>query len=115
MTEISIKILEVTPGVSPFEKWYYSIRDKQTRRRILVRLRRLALGNLGDWKSVGNGVFELRLDFGSGYRVYFSCVGKTIVVLLGGGDKSTQQKDIQTAIKVWEKYQNETERFQRDF
>jgi probable addiction module antidote protein/putative addiction module killer protein len=66
--------------------------------RILIRLRRVSLGNFGDVKSVGEGVSELRADYGPGYRVYFLRKGETLVVLLGGGDKRTQSRDIQRAI-----------------
>ncbi len=110
-----IKILENEYGICLFEKWYYAIKDKQTRRRILLRLKRISQGNLGDWKSVGSQVFEIRLDFGSGYRIYFSRFGDTIIVLLAGGDKSSQQSDIRKAVKLWEDYHHEIERFLRDF
>jgi len=68
--------------------------------RILLRIRRVSLGNIGDVKSVGEGVSELRIDYGAGYRVYFIQRGKTLVVLLAGGDKRTQTKDIQRAIAL---------------
>ncbi|AFZ48018.1 addiction module killer protein [Cyanobacterium stanieri PCC 7202] len=110
-----IKVLENKDGISLFEKWYYSIKDQQTRRKILLRLKRISQGNLGDWKSVGNKVFELRLDFGAGYRVYFSRYEDTVIILLAGGDKSTQQSDIKKAIQLWEDYRNEVEKFLRNF
>ena len=68
--------------------------------RILIRLRRVSLGQFGDVKPVGEGVSELRIDYGAGYRVYFIQTGKTLVVLLAGGDKRTQQRDIQKAITL---------------
>ena len=68
--------------------------------RILIRIRRVSLGNFGDVKPVGEGVSELRLDYGPGYRVYFLRKGETLVVLLGGGDKRTQSRDIQRAIAL---------------
>lgn len=68
--------------------------------RILIRIRRVSLGNIGDVKPVGEGVSELRIDYGAGYRVYFTQRGKTLVVLLAGGDKKTQTKDIQRAIAL---------------
>ena len=68
--------------------------------RILIRIRRVSLGNLGDVKPVGEGVSELRIDYGAGYRVYFIQRGKTLVVLLAGGDKRTQTKDIQRALAL---------------
>jgi putative addiction module killer protein len=68
--------------------------------RILLRIRRVSLGNLGDVKPVGEGVSELRIDYGAGYRVYFIQTGKTLVVLIAGGDKRTQSRDIQKAITL---------------
>lgn len=78
-------------GSEPFSEWLNSFRDKATQARIRVRLQRIAAGNLGDIKSVGNGVSELRMPFGSGYRVYLAQQDKTWVLLLCGGDKSSQQ------------------------
>jgi len=115
MSEIIIKILEPTEATSPFEKWYNSIKDKSIRRRILVRIKRLELGNFGDWKKLGEGVFELRMTFGSGYRVYFGRQGNEVIIILGGGDKSTQAQDITNAKALWREYKNEIERFSRDF
>lgn len=74
------------------------MRDQQARARILVRVERLAAGNPGDIKPVGSGVSELLIHFGPGYRVYFTQRGQDIVILLAGGDKSSQSKDIQTAL-----------------
>ena len=115
MPEIIIKILENSDGVSPFEKWLYTIKDQSIRRRILVRIKRLEMGNFGDWKNVGEGVYELRKTFGAGYRVYFSRHGDKIVVILGGGDKSTQAQDILNAQASWRMYKNEIEKFSREF
>lgn len=84
-------------GRSPYEEWLDSLRDTRARLKIDNRLRRIQLGNLGDYRSVGEGVFELRIDYGPGYRVYFGQVGTTIVLLLCGGDKSTQAQDIRKA------------------
>ncbi|MBM4288381.1 MAG: type II toxin-antitoxin system RelE/ParE family toxin [Deltaproteobacteria bacterium] len=80
-----------------YSDWFNSLRDRQARARIDVRIRRLSLGNPGDIKPVGEGVSELRIDYGPGYRVYFVQHGQTVVILLAGGDKSTQDKDIKTA------------------
>lgn len=80
-----------------FSDWLTGLRDINARTRILVRIRRLELGNPGDVKSVGGGVSEMRVDYGPGYRVYFVQQGKTVVILLCGGDKPTQDKDIATA------------------
>jgi putative addiction module killer protein len=80
-----------------YSKWYRKLRDRQAQSRILIRLRRLSLGNFGDAAPVGEGVSELRIHYGPGYRVYFVRRGGRIVILLGGGEKSTQDKDIAAA------------------
>lgn len=80
-----------------YAKWFDGLRDRITRARIDIRIRRLSLGNAGDAKPVGDGVSELRVDHGPGYRVYFIQRGEVVIVLLAGGDKSTQDKDIRTA------------------
>ena len=80
-----------------YSKWFNSLRDRQARARINARIRRLSLGNPGDVKPVGEGVSELRIDYGPGYRVYFVQREQTIVILLAGGDKHTQDQDIKTA------------------
>lgn len=95
----------ITPsGNSPFEEWLSALKDSKTRARIRVRLDRLSLGLFGDRKSLGNGLHELRLDFGSGYRVYFGQDGDVLIILLCGGDKSTQRKDIENARLYWKDY-----------
>lgn len=83
-----------------YAAWIDGLRDVQGRARILVRVARLAMGNPGDVKPVGDGVSELRIDFGTGYRVYFVQQGLEIVILLAGGDKSSQAIDIKTALKL---------------
>jgi putative addiction module killer protein len=88
-------------GREPFSEWLDSFRDKTTQARIRVRLRQLEAGNFGDTSSVGEGVSELRIHFGSGYRVYYGRHGKTMVVLLCGGDKSSQPTDIKQAKLLW--------------
>jgi len=80
--------------------WFDNLRDRQARARINARIRRLSLGNFGDVKPIGEGVSELRIDFGPGYRVYFVQRGQTLVVLLAGGDKRTQDRDIKKALKL---------------
>lgn len=86
-----------------FETWFLTLRDRQARARISIRIDRLALGNPGDTKSVGSGVSELRIDYGPGYRVYYVRRGSTLVVLLAGGDKRTQDRDIRTALELADK------------
>jgi len=83
-----------------YAEWIDNLRDLQGRARILVRLERLASGNSGDVQPVGSGVSELRIHFGPGYRVYFTQRGQDIVILLAGGDKSSQSNDIQTALHL---------------
>ena len=80
-----------------YANWFARLRDRQARARIDVRIRRLSLGNPGDVRLVGEGVSELRIDYGPGYRVYFVQRGSTVVILLAGGDKRTQEQDIRTA------------------
>jgi putative addiction module killer protein len=97
----------VTPdGQIPFDNWFDSIRVSKTQTIISKRLDRVRMGNLGDYRSVGEGVFELRIDYGRGYRIYFGQVGTTIVLLLCGGDKSTQIKDIRQAQEYWRDYRS---------
>lgn len=80
-----------------YARWFKGLRDRQARARILVRIRRLSLRNAGDVRPIGEGVSEMRIDYGSGYRVYFVRRGEELVVLLAGGDKDTQRRDIGTA------------------
>lgn len=80
-----------------FKKWFMSLNDKNAKARIAVRIRRVSLGNFGDVAPVGKGVSELKINYGAGYRIYFLKHGNFLVILLCGGDKSTQSKDIQQA------------------
>lgn len=83
-----------------YADWFARLRDRQARARIDVRIRRLSLGNPGDVRPVGEGVSELRIDYGPGYRVYFVKRGTELVILLAGGDKRTQDQDIQLALEL---------------
>jgi putative addiction module killer protein len=83
-----------------YAEWFNSLRDRRARARVNTRIRRLSLGNPGDVKPVGEGVLELRIDYGPGYRVYFVQRGGTLVILLAGGDKQTQKRDIRTALEL---------------
>jgi putative addiction module killer protein len=83
-----------------FATWFRSLRDRRARARVQVRIDRLSLGNPGDVKPVGEGVSELRIDYGPGYRLYFVRRGQTVIVLLAGGNKRTQAHDIDIALKL---------------
>jgi putative addiction module killer protein len=97
----SFELREFIQGaVSPFAKWFNSL-ESVTAARVDKYIRRLEAGNFGSSKSVGKGVFELRMDFGPGYRVYYGFDGQTIIILLGGGSKRRQEADIAAAIKRW--------------
>ena len=91
-------------GIEPFTEWLYGLKDSLNRQRIISRIRRLEQGNFGDCEPVGEGVSELRLFFGAGYRVYFGEDAENIVVLLTGGDKKSQKKDIKQAKAYWREY-----------
>ena len=108
MKERELREYLTETGNNPFREWLHSLRDQAARARIRVRLNRVRLGNLGDCKSVGEGVMELRLDFGPGYRVYFGQAGEVVVILLCGGDKRSQTRDITTAKQYWQSYRRRT-------
>ena len=91
-------------GQVPFEEWLNDLKDKRAVARILARLARVRHGNLGDCKPVGEGVSELRVDYGPGYRLYFGQKGNALIVLLCGGDKRTQDRDIRLAKQFWREF-----------
>jgi putative addiction module killer protein len=101
-----VVIYSDTEGNSPFSVWLEGLKDIKTRQRILARLRRLEQGNFGDCQPIGNGLSELRLFFGPGYRVYFGEEGGHIVIILCGGDKSSQKKDITLAKAYWKEHKD---------
>ncbi len=103
-TPKELRIYVAEESREPFSEWMTSLRDIKARAKIRVRLDRVSLGNLGDCHGVGEGVQELCIDYGPGYRVYFGQEGATIVLLLCGGDKSTQTEDIDTAKRYWNEY-----------
>jgi len=92
-------------GKRPFKEWLDGLKDIVARQKIRIRLDRVRLGNLGKNRSVGNGIFELKVDYGPGYRVYYGLEKNIVVLLLLGGDKSTQKKDIAQAKVYWEDYE----------
>lgn len=89
----------------PYQEWLDGLRDRSARVAIQRRVDRLVLGNFGDHKACRDGVWELRIDFGPGYRIYYSQSGKKIVLLLRGGSKRTQASDIDQAVNYWQDYQ----------
>lgn len=104
VTPREIVVFRAKDGGVPFEVWLDDLADKRAVARVLARLARVRQGNLGDWKPVGDGVSELRVDYGPGYRVYFGQKGRIWVVLLCGGDKRTQERDIRLAKQYWQEY-----------
>ena len=95
-------------GFEPFEEWLDSLRDKKVQAIVLERLNRVRLGNLGDCRHLGEGVHELRIHYGPGYRVYFGELGEVIVILLCGGTKGTQKRDIKRARGYWQELRKRT-------
>lgn len=90
----TIRVVYQIHQTEQYARWFDGLRDRQARARILVRIRRLSLGGMGDAKRLGGGVLELRVDYGPGYRIYVARRGQTVYVLLAGGDKRTQEADI---------------------
>ena len=99
---------QTTAGKDLFADWFEGLRDSRTMNRIEARLDRLETGNFGDIKLVATGVWELRFHFGPGYRIYFGLDGEVLVILLCGGDKSTQVSDIRLARESWRDYLRRT-------
>lgn len=106
MIEREIKKLELQNGLIPFDEWFDSLRDQRMQAAVDARLARVRAGNFDDCKSVGDGVFELRIAFGPGLRVYYGLHGRKIVVLIGGGNKSRQPRDIRRAHELWQQFTN---------
>ena len=104
-----LQIYRTPNGQEPFTEWLKSLRDRRTRKRIQNRIARIGSGNLGDHKSVGDGIFELRFQFGPGYRIYFGEVDNIIILLLCGGDKSSQDRDIERAKVYWQEFKESQE------
>ena len=91
-----------------YKKWFENLKDRRAKARIDVRIRRISLGNFGDVKPVGNGVSEIRIDYGPGYRVYFFQKRDIVIILLCGGDKSSQDKDITNAHEIAQRIKEQT-------
>ena len=104
VTPKEVVAFRANDGQVPFEDWLDDLNDKRAVARVLARLARVRQGGMGDCKSVGEGVSELRVDYGPGYRVYFGQKGGTLVVLLCGGDKRAQDRDIRLAKQYWQQY-----------
>jgi putative addiction module killer protein len=99
--EQEVRVYARSDGSEPFTEWLRGLRDGATRNRIRQRIARIRLGNFGDVRSVGDGVQELRIHLGPGYRVYFGRAGDAVIILLCGGDKGTQDRDIERAQEYW--------------
>jgi len=99
---------ETPDGREPFEEWLDSVKDKNTQALVIQRIDRLCLGNFGDCRNLGEGIYELRIHYGPGYRVYFGDMDGIIVILLCGGSKTTQSQDINKARKYWQELKGRT-------
>jgi len=104
---ISVNIYVTPDGEAPFSSWLYRLKDSTARRIVRARIARLRLGLFGDSKSLGDGVYELRISYGPGFRVYYGREDRRVVILLTGGDKSTQRRDIESAKRLWADYGSE--------
>lgn len=107
---MELRYYQTVAGAQPFVEWIERLGDARARARIQARLARVAAGNFGDAQPVGEGVMELRVDWGPGYRVYFARVGQIVVLLLCGGDKRTQRKDIDRAKAYFDDFKARTAR-----
>ena len=111
-----MRVLVDLSGDCPFEDWIYGLQDRQTQARIVTRLLRMQRGSFGDHRErISGAVCELRIDYGPGYRVYYARRGDMLVVLLGGGTKQGQQRDIEAAKALWERNANDVEGLLREY
>lgn len=101
---MNVLIYSDESGFSPYEYWVCSLQDKMLQHRITARLSRILEGNLGNFKSLHSGVYEMKMSFGGGIRIYFAIHKKDIVLLLCGGNKKSQAKDIKKAVQLWTKF-----------
>jgi putative addiction module killer protein len=104
---INIRYFVTDNGACPVRTWIDNLRDLRAKRKIQTRLTRLELGNFGDHRSLSDGLSELRIDEGQAYRIYFGYIGRDVVLLLCGGNKSTQSKDIELAKKYFKQFKQE--------
>jgi putative addiction module killer protein len=104
-TKITVIVYRAIDGRRPFLEWLRALRDRTGANQVRVRLARMRLGNVGDVKPVGKGVYEARIAYGPGYRIYFARRGNELIVLLCGGDKGTQTRDIERAQGYWIDFQ----------
>jgi putative addiction module killer protein len=103
-----VAYIRLANGTSPFLLWFEKLADPIARARLLARLERLTLGNFGDSKSLNHGLFELRVNVGPGYRVYFGISGPEFIMVIYGGTKATQAKDIQRAKAIWTAFKGDS-------
>jgi putative addiction module killer protein len=101
MDQVEVRIFALESRKEPFTEWHRKLKDKRAQARVDVRIARVRTGNFGDCKGVGGDIYELRIDYGPGYRVYFGKIESTIILLLCGGDKSSQDDDIRKAKEYW--------------
>jgi putative addiction module killer protein len=108
LQKIIIRIYETETGKRPYSEWLEKL-DRPVRKKVLERIKRVSLGILGDHKLLKEsyGLWEMRIDFGPGYRIYFGKIENTVILLVGAGDKSSQQKDIEKMKKYWKKYKDD--------
>ncbi len=107
---IEVRRYVTESGTDVFGEWLRNLADDRARAKIGARVLRLAAGNFGDCKALGEGVWELRIDWGPGYRVYFAKPGRSVVLLLCGGDKRRQQADIEVAVAYWKDFKKRTKK-----
>ena len=105
---VTIEIYVTAQGRKPFTEWLHRIEDVKSRAIVRARLNRIRLGNFGDCHSVGDGVYEFRIDYGPGYRIYFGRAGAKMILLLCAGAKRGQQKDIERAKLYWKEYMEDS-------
>ncbi|MBX9878580.1 MAG: type II toxin-antitoxin system RelE/ParE family toxin [Candidatus Obscuribacterales bacterium] len=103
----TVRLYQLPDGRVPYRIWIEGLRDHRAKQKIYARLYRIRSGNLGDIRSVGVGVCEVKIDYGPGYRIYFGQDGDKIIIFLCGGDKSTQDEDIKKAKEYWQNYQRD--------